>query len=139
MESKYKVLIADDEPDILEILGRKVSQEGYEVVTAKDGEDALKKIYKEAPDVILLDIIMPKKDGFAVLKELREHPLPDKWQPVIIVSALGDLENIKKGYNLEADYYLPKPCNFEAIIKGIKIMLNLAFSRKTKKELQENA
>lgn len=133
---KYKVLIADDEPDVLEILGRRVSQEGYEVITAKDGKEALEKIYKDEPDVILLDIIMPKMDGFAVLKELRTRPLAHKWQPVIIVSALGDLENIKKGYNLEADYYLAKPCNFDAMLRGIRTMLNLSMQRKTKKELE---
>ncbi len=134
---KYKVLIADDEPDVLEILEKKVSQEGYEVITAQDGKEALAKIYKNEPDVILLDIIMPKMDGFAVLKELRERPLSHKWQPVIIVSALGDLENMKKGYHLEADYYLAKPCNFDAVLKGIKIMLNLSLQRKSKKELEQ--
>ncbi len=134
---KFKILIADDEQDILDILQRRVSQEGYEVVIAKDGKEALEKIYKDEPDVILLDIIMPKMDGFAVLKELREHPLLHKWQPVIIVSALGDLENTKKGYNLEADYYLAKPCNLDAVLKGIKMMLNLSQRRKTKKEMED--
>ncbi|MDP2940069.1 MAG: response regulator [Candidatus Omnitrophota bacterium] len=134
---KYKVLIADDEPDVLEVLSKKISQEGYDVVTAEDGKEALDKIYKDSPDVILLDIRMPKMDGFAVLKELRENPKSKKWQPVIIISAVDDLENIKKGYNLEADYYLTKPCNFEAILNGIKIMLNLAVKHKTKKEIQE--
>ncbi len=132
----YKVLIADDEPDVLKVLSQKISQEGYDVVTAQDGKEALDKIYQDSPDVIVLDIRMPKMDGFAVLKALREHPLPHKWQPVIIVSALIDLENIKKGYNLEADYYLTKPCNYEAVLKGIKIMLNLAIRRKTKKEME---
>lgn len=135
---KYKILIAEDESEVLEILSRKVSEEGYDVITAKDGKEALEKIYKDSPDVILLDIRMPKMDGFEVLKELREHPNPQKWQPVIIVSVLGDLENMKKGYKLEADYYLAKPCNYEAILKGIKTMLNLAIKRKTKKEMDEN-
>lgn len=137
--AKYKVLIADDEPDVLEVLSVKVSKEGYDVVTAKDGKEALDKIYKDSPDVVLLDILMPKMDGFAVLKKLRENPLPDKWQPVIIISAVGDLESVKRGYNLEADYYLTKPCNFEAILKGIKIMLSLVLQRKTKKELEQDA
>jgi len=80
--------------------------------------------YKDLPDVIILDILMPKLNGLDVLKKLREKPA-SKWQPVIIVSALGDLENMKKGYNLEADYYIAKPCEMGVILKGIEIMLHL--------------
>lgn len=120
-----KILIADDERDILEVLSKKIGQAGYEVVSAKDGQEALDKIYKEAPDVIVLDVRMPKLDGFEVLKRLREKPIPTKWQPVIIVSALGELEDMKKGYSLEADYYIVKPCEIPAVLKGIETMLHL--------------
>ena len=121
--AKGKILIADDEVEVLEILARKVRAEGYEVVTAQDGQEALDKIYSESPDVILLDIRMPKMDGFEVLKRLKGNPIPGKWQPVIIISALADLEDVKKGYNLEADHYLVKPCDIWAIIKGIDLSL----------------
>lgn len=134
----YKILVADDEPEVLEICAKKIKEAGYQVVTAKDGQEALDKIYKDVPDVIVLDIRMPKLDGFEVLKKLRANPIPHKWQPVIIVSALGELEDIKKGYSLEADYYIGKPCAIEVILKGIVTMLHLIPVRKTQEEIRRS-
>ena len=68
---------------------------------------------------------MPQKGGFEVLKELREHPPEQKWQPVIIVSARGELDDVKKGLSLEAEHYLVKPCPIENILKAIKLMAAL--------------
>ena len=65
-----KVLMADDEPEILELMAEKVVRSGYQVITAQDGEEAWEKIQKESPDVILLDLTMPKMDGFTVLQNL---------------------------------------------------------------------
>jgi two-component system response regulator VicR len=120
----YKILVVDDEPDILEIMKFKLVKEGYEVVTACDGEDALLKVKEANPDVILLDLMMPKRNGFEVLKEIREK-FSDKWRPVIIVSANADLEATKKCYSLQADHYLTKPCGFEHILRGIQTMISL--------------
>lgn len=133
-----KILVADDEPDVLEISSKKIKEAGYQVVTAKDGQEALDKIYKDSPDVVVLDIRMPKLDGFEVLKRLRAKPIPGKWQPVIVVSALGELEDMKKGYNLEADYYIVKPCEIEVILKGIATMLHLIPVRKTQEEIKHS-
>lgn len=130
-----KILIADDEKDILEIMAKKVAAEGYTVVTAHDGEEAWEKIKSESPDVILLDLTMPKMDGLDVLKNLRQSPPSNKWQPVIIVSARRDLEDMEKGLSLEADHYITKPCNVADIIKGIKLMVSLIPQRKSKAEL----
>ena len=126
-----KILIADDEPDILEIMAKRVHQEGYEVVTACDGQEAWDKIGLDDPDVILLDLAMPRMDGFTVLEKLRRTPPSAKWQPVIIVSANNEYENFKKGFALEADHYLAKPCNLEDIIKAIKLMISLIPQRKS--------
>ncbi|HOW35574.1 MAG TPA: response regulator [Candidatus Omnitrophota bacterium] len=131
-----KVLIADDEKDTLEIMAKKVSEIGYQVVTAHDGQEAWDKIQSELPDVILLDLTMPKMDGLTVLKNLREHPPSKKWQPVIIVSARGELEDMKTGFTLEADHYLTKPCEMEAILKGIRLMVSLIPQRRSKKEME---
>lgn len=120
-----KILIADDEPEVLEIMAKRISQEGYLVVTAVDGQEAWKKIQSEDPDVILLDLIMPRMNGLEVLRSLRTHPPTPKWQPVIIVSALNELKNIEDGLSLEADHYLTKPCKIEDILKGIRLMLSL--------------
>ena len=122
--------MADDEPDILSVMAKKVAQEGYEVVTAPDGQQAWDKIHTESPDVIILDLNMPHKDGFEILKGLREQkPLPAKWQPVIIVSARRELDDVQKGFSLEADHYLTKPCQVADILKAIKLVLRLAPNR----------
>ena len=129
-----KILIADDERDILEIMAKKILEAGYQVTTAQDGEEALAKIKSEDPDVILLDLNMPKLDGFGVLKRIRESPPSPKWQPVIIISARTDLDDMKKGFSLEADHYIPKPCNITDVLKGIKLMINLIPQRKLSEE-----
>jgi len=127
---KTKILIADDEKDVLEVMAKKIIREGYAVVTATNGKEAWEKIVSESPDVILLDLTMPEMDGFEILKNLREHPPADKWQPVIIISALSEMENMKKGYALEADHYITKPCPIETVLNAIKIMLSLIPYRK---------
>lgn len=132
-----KVLIADDEKDILEVMKRKIAAAGYAVVAALDGEQAWEKIKSESPDVILLDLTMPKMDGFTVLKKLRENPPSAKWQPVIIVSAHGELEDMKKGFSLDADHYLTKPCDMEAVLKAIHLMVSLIPQRKSKLEMEK--
>lgn len=123
-EIKYKILVVDDEPDIIEITRFRLAKEGYEIATASDGEEALLKVKEENPDVILLDLMMPKLNGFEVLEKIRKD-FTDKWRPVIIISAQGDLESTKKCYNMDADHYLTKPCGFEHIIRGIKTMISL--------------
>ena len=136
--NKIKVLIADDDRDILEVMNKKISAAGYITVTAADGEEAWNKIKSDSPDVILLDLTMPKKDGLTILKNLREDPPSLKWQPVIIVSARGELEDMKKGFNLEADHYLVKPCDMETVLKAIRLMVSLIPQRKTKLELDSD-
>src|SRR3989338_3688597 len=133
--SNVKVLIADDEKDILDVMKKKIEAAGYSVVAAKDGEEAWEKIRSESPDVIVLDLTMPKMDGLTVLKNLRENPPSAKWQPVIIVSARGELEDMKKGFALEADHYITKPCDMEAVLKGIRLMVSLIPQRKSKLEM----
>lgn len=137
MEKDYKILIADDEPDVLAIMAKHVSAQGYQVLTARDGEEAWLKIKTHIPQVILLDLSMPKLNGYEVLKNLREHPPTEEWQPVIIVSAKGELSDMQKGFSLEADHYLTKPCPMEDILKAIKSMIALMPQRISPKELQK--
>lgn len=124
----YKLLLVDDDKDIVETLANRLKREGYEICVAYDGEEALRRVKAENPDVILLDLVMPKKNGFEVLKEIREK-FTDKWRPVIIVSATVDLESVKKSYNMEADHYLTKPCTMENILRGISTMISLIPAR----------
>lgn len=120
----HKILIVDDEPDIVEILHKKLLKAGYDVVTAFDGQEALVKVEENDPDVVLLDLMLPKLNGFEVLKEIRQK-FANKWRPVIIISAKTELGSVKECYNLEADLYLHKPCNIDNILQGIETMVSL--------------
>ena len=133
-----KVLIADDEKDILDVMEKKIAAAGYSVITASDGEEAWERIKKDLPDVVVLDLTMPKMDGLDVLKNLREDKSIVKWIPVVIVSARGELEDMKKGFSLEADHYITKPCDIEAILKGIRLMVSLIPQRKSKLEMGQS-
>lgn len=136
MTPPIKILMADDEEDILSVMAKKISKEGYLVVTASDGQEAWDKIKSESPDVILLDLTMPKLDGFQVLKNLRDNPPTNKWQPVIIVSARRELEDMQKGFSMEADHYISKPCTVSDIIKAIHLMVKLIPQHKSQSEIQ---
>lgn len=120
----YKLLIVDDDKDIVEMLEKRLFGEGYETVTAFDGEEALSKVRDHNPDIVLLDLIMPKVNGFEVLREIRQNH-KDRWRPIIIISAKTDLDAVKECYNLEADHYLTKPCSIEHILQGIETMISL--------------
>ncbi|MCB9719404.1 MAG: response regulator [Candidatus Omnitrophica bacterium] len=132
-----KILVAEDEPDVLNVMCKAVAREGYNVVTAADGEEAWQKIQTEIPDMILLDINMPVKNGFEVLKLVRENPSGDKWQPVIIVSARSELNDIRNSYNLEADHYIAKPCQMDDVLKAIRLMAALIPQHKKPSEMHD--
>ena len=120
-EMPKKVLIAEDEQDVVDILKAGLSRNGYEVMVAFDGEQAKIKIEEEKPDVILLDIMMPVVNGWEVLRWMRlEKKLST---PTIIVSAKNEMQDIKKGYSLEADYYIMKPVRMSDVLKGIATLL----------------
>ena len=126
-----RILIAEDQDEILELMVDGLTAECHEVITAKDGEEAWEKIQKENPDIILLDLMMPKMNGFEVLTKLRNNLSPTKRQPVIIISALNELQHIKKSFSLEADHYITKPWEMEDIIKGIRLMSKLASQKES--------
>ena len=124
-EQVLKVLIADDEPDVLAIMAKRVRQAGFDVVTASDGVEALDKAMRELPDILVLDINMPRKDGFEILKAFREKPPDMKWRPVIIVSSEGEIDSYRKGFSLQADHYLSKPCSLDDLINAVRLMASL--------------
>lgn len=124
----YKLLLVDDDKEIIDSLGPRLRREGYDVSVAFDGEEALTRVKEHNPDVILLDLMLPKVNGFEVLKDIRlKHK--DKWRPIIIISAQHELEAVKKCYDLEADHYLTKPCSIEKILRGIETMISLIPAR----------
>jgi len=113
---QFRILVVDDEERILNFLLSKLKASGYEVLTASNGSEALEQAQAQEPDLILLDVIMPKKDGFDTLIELRKF----STVPVIILSARGaDFDKIK-GLKLGADDYLPKPFNPDELVARIE-------------------
>jgi two-component system alkaline phosphatase synthesis response regulator PhoP len=119
MDSKgKKILIADDEPDILEIISYNLRTEGYETITAKDGEDALQKAKQTKPDLIILDVMMPNKNGMEVCKLLRNQP--DFQQTLIIfLTALNDEGSHIRGLEFGADDYLTKPVSPKILVSKV--------------------
>jgi len=120
----HRLLVVDDEKDIADPLARILSREGYQVSVAYDGEEALSRVKDNDPDVILLDLMLPKLNGFEVLQQIREKH-NQRWRPVIIISAQQDLDTARKCYNMEADQYLTKPCSTENILRGLKTLISL--------------
>ena len=109
MDAKgHKILIADDEPDIVEIIEYNLAKEGYEVYTANDGDDALEKAKKVKPDLIILDIMMPKRTGVEVCEILRAQPGFNKTL-IIFLTALNDESSQMKGFDTGGDDYVSKP------------------------------
>jgi CheY-like chemotaxis protein len=100
-----KILIADDRPEVVELVKVTLEGEGYQTIDASDGRVALEKIGKEKPDLILLDIIMPKMDGFEVLRNLKDDP-NTKDIPVIMLTAKGQKSDQEEGGKLGATGYI---------------------------------
>jgi two-component system alkaline phosphatase synthesis response regulator PhoP len=133
MEHKpRKVLIADDEPDILEILKYNLSNEGYEVSTAKDGDEALEKARRFNPDLIVLDVMMPRKTGVEVCEILRTQAA-FKETLIIFLTAVNDEGTQIKGLETGADDYLSKPVSPKLFVSRVNALfrrLNKADARK---------
>src|SRR5947209_2943711 len=110
-----KVLIADDEPDILEILSYNLAKEGYSVITAKDGDEALHKAKQTIPDLIVLDMMMPKKSGMEVCEILRAQT-PFKDTLIMFLTALSDETTQLKGFDTGADDYVSKPISTSVFV-----------------------
>ena len=119
-----KLLVVDDDKDIVDMVTKGLVNRGYEVATAFDGEEALQKIKDYDPDIILLDLVMPKLNGVETLAEIKKK-FKDRWRPVIIISAKTELDSFKECYGLEADHYLTKPCSMDNILRGIETMISL--------------
>ena len=117
-----KILIVDDEPNIVIPLQFLMEQNGYEALVARSGEEALEMISKEKPDLVLLDIMLPGVDGFEVCEIIRLNP---EWRHtrVIFLTAKGRDVDIAKGMVLGADEYITKPFSNQQIIDSVKKLL----------------
>ena len=124
-----KILIADDEPDILEIISYNLVMNGYDVETAKDGDQAIQKAKQFNPDLIILDIMMPKKNGIEVCKILRSQPAFEQTL-IVFLTALNDELSHVKGLELGADDFITKPISPKIMISKV----NAFFRRLNKPE-----
>lgn len=122
MNSSAKILIVDDEPFNVDYLEQELEDLNYQIITAFNGSEALEKIKNETPDLVLLDIMMPIMDGFAVLSHVKTDPLL-RDIPIIVISAANDLESVVKGIKQGAEDYLPKP--FEPTLLHARITASL--------------
>lgn len=118
----HKILIVDDEPNIVISLEFLMQQSGYEVATARDGADAMQKIATFQPDLVLLDIMLPQLNGFEICQRIREN---SQWNriKVIMLSAKGREIEVSKGIALGADAYVTKPFSTKDLIAQVQRLL----------------
>jgi len=119
LQDREKILVVDDEASIRRILETRLKMVGYEVITAADGEEALEAFTKHSPDLVVLDVMMPKLDGYGVTREIRRT----SDTPIIILTALGDVSERITGLELGADDYVIKPFSPKELEARVKAVL----------------
>ena len=124
-DSKQRILVVDDEASIRRILETRLKMAGYNVVTAEDGEEAVDLFNKTNPDIVILDVMMPKMDGYGVTREIRR--VSDV--PIIILTALGDVSERITGLELGADDYVIKPFSPKELEARVKAVLRRTVSK----------
>lgn len=129
MTDKKRILVVDDEPDFCSIVQGNLEKEGFIVEVAYDGNEGLAKVKANPPDAIVLDVMMPEKDGYAVCKEIKEdEKLADI--PIVMLTAVASHVTSTRyshydGMSMEADDYLPKPASAEDITQSLKGLLGM--------------
>jgi two-component system alkaline phosphatase synthesis response regulator PhoP len=128
MNDKKRILVVDDEPDFASIVQANLRKEGFEVEVAYDGVEAMKKVKETAYDAIVLDVMMPEKDGYEVCSELKSD---EKYRniPIIMLTAVADHVGSTRyshadGMSMEAEDYLPKPASAEEISESVKNLIS---------------
>ncbi|MBA2392717.1 MAG: response regulator transcription factor [Ktedonobacteraceae bacterium] len=119
---KTTILTADDDPQLLRLVMRNLQLEGYDVITASDGQQAFDLIEAQPPDLVLLDVMMPKMDGFTVCHRVREFSAV----PIIIITARGQDQDKVRGLDLGADDYLTKPFSVDELLARVRAVLRRA-------------
>jgi len=113
MEERAKILVVDDDPDILDAVTTVLATQPYEITTARDGVQCLEKLKEDPPDLIILDLLMPRMDGFAVVRELRENPQYPRVPILILTSVREDASRrryeLETGLEMDVQDYVEKP------------------------------
>ena len=118
-----KVLIVDDEPNIVISLEFLMKKEGYEVTVARDGQEAVERIQADRPDLVVLDVMMPKMNGFEVCETIRKDPGLNDIR-ILMLTAKGREAEVSKGLSLGADAYMPKPFSTHELVDKAKGLLD---------------
>ncbi len=129
MSDKKRILVVDDEPDFVSIVKKNLEKAGFDVEVAYDGVEGLEKVQANPPDAIVLDVMMPEKDGYKVCSELKRD---EKYAdiPILLLTAVADHVSSTRyshydGMSTEADDYLPKPASADDILDSVKSLLNM--------------
>jgi len=132
-KKEIKILLVDDEPDILEIVGYNLSQEGYQIVTAANGKEAIAKAKKELPQLIIMDVMMPEMDGMEACENIRK--IPELSQTIItFLTARSEDYSQVAGFDAGADDYITKPIKPKLLVSKVKALL-----RRLKSEDNKNS
>ena len=123
MGKRKKILVVDNEPDFLEVIRIRLEAEGYEVITAANGKEALSKIKRENPDAVLLDILMPKLDGLQTLKRIRKQ---NKNLPVFMLTAFSNGKRFKQAKKLKSSGFIVKTSSIKKELENITRILKLS-------------
>jgi DNA-binding response OmpR family regulator len=121
MSNPVKLLLAEDEPALGQIVKETLETRGFEVFLCENGEKALEKYQRESPEILVLDVMMPKKDGFTLAKEIRSV---DDTIPIIFLTAKSQTHDVVEGFSIGGNDYLKKPFSIEELIVRIENLLN---------------
>ena len=136
MQTQHKILLVDDEPDILEFVGYNLRKEGYSVETASNGKDAIVKAKQFAPNLILLDVMMPEMDGIETCEQIRNLPETAHVLIAFLTARSEDYSQLA-GFEAGADDYISKPIKIKVLISRIKALLRRTETAPTQSTLQE--
>lgn len=120
--SPPRIVVADDEVDVRELVAYRLSRSGYEVIEAQDGEQALRLALENPPDLAVLDVMMPKLDGYELTRRLRAEPSTQRV-PVILLTARAQEADVSQGFEAGADDYLRKPFNPDELLARVRAVL----------------
>lgn len=123
--SSEKIMVIEDEPDIVEVITYNLSREGYEVLSATNGEEGLRRVREETPDLVLLDLMLPGIDGVELCRELKSEP-KTRGVPIIMVTAKGDESDVVLGLGVGADDYIKKPFSPKELVARVRAVLRRA-------------
>jgi len=133
MSEKIKIILAEDEPALAQIIKESLETRNFEVVHCKNGEEASHEFLKNKPDILVLDVMMPKKDGFTLAQEIRKT---DKKIPIIFLTAKSQTQDVVDGFHFGGNDYLKKPFSIEELIVRIHALLNRISNNKPEQNLQ---